>query len=53
LNAHRHDLPLLKKELVQHFKGRYASTTVYRELKNLVESGKVIAVGNAVSVPKS
>ncbi len=44
--------PIKKRELVKHFEGSYISSTVYRELKKLVEAGVVCDILGIVTVPE-
>ena len=42
-----------KREVVEHFKDDFVSTTTYREIKNLVRDGKVNEFGSIVSASKN
>jgi putative DNA primase/helicase len=42
-----------KREVVKHFDGQYDSTSVYREMKKLVEAGQVYEVAGVVTIAKN
>lgn len=44
-------LALSKKQIVLHFKGRYHSTNIYRQIKDLVAAGKLIETNDTFAVP--
>lgn len=41
----------LKGALVKHFEGRYVKTSVYKELRKLIEGGLLIEVAGVVALP--
>ncbi len=45
-----HGSGMRKAEVVKHFDGRYAKGPIYRELKKLVETGKVNDVTGIVAI---
>lgn len=47
----QHGTGMVKGRVVKHFEGRYHHSGVYREIKSMVDDGKLIEVGAVVALP--
>lgn len=46
-----HGTGMLKGALVRHFEGRYHHSGVYREIKAMLDDGRLVNVGNVLALP--
>lgn len=46
-----HGTGMLKGRIVKHFEGRYVSSAIYRELKTMVEDGRLIEAAGIIAMP--